>query len=165
MQTAWPFRSATSSTGQHASTCSIARLNPLVQTRSKTRYNMPPAVCFTATRGITTNNHDFSLGKTALGLFNLTKRDRGTPVYRAKFEIQPTRWRSCTTWGSTSLHFSNSRLRFVSTFPRSRFKRMTSFHDERGTPIKSQLLSHAVNIVNILGRAARKYILSTGFSR
>lgn len=152
MQTAWPFRSTTSSTGQHASTCSIARLNPLVLTRSRTRYNMPPAVCFT--REITTNNHDFSLGKTALGLSsNLTKRDRGTPVYRAKFEIQPTRWRLLYHVGYdvVTLFKHTTATRFdVSSFTHDSnhdfFSRRTYLNEKRDTPVKIVMsLSHSVN--------------------
>ena len=159
MQTAWPFRSTTSPTGQHASTCSIARLNPLVQTRSRTRYNMPPVVCFTRERErerereITTNNHDFSLGKTALGLSNQTKRDRGTPCIarNSKFNQQDG---ACVPRGVRRRYTFQTRDRdsFRRFLVRARFQTTMSFHDERtstrkrGTPIKIVMsLSRSVN--------------------
>lgn len=108
MQTASPLSSTAPSTGRHASTCSVARLNPLVQTRRKTRYNVPPAVCSTATREIATNSHDFSLGKTC----RRTAATRTACVHwGGSREIRNSkRDRAGVARGAaTSIHFSNSR--------------------------------------------------------
>lgn len=107
MQTGWPFKSTASSTGQHASTCSITRLNPLVQTRHKTRYNVPPAVCSTTTG----ENHDFSLFKRV----KLAHDNESWPwniARNSKFNSRWRRWRS--TWRRYT--FQTRVLRLVSTF-------------------------------------------------